>query len=61
MDPAELRLKNFIKPEQFPYANKTGWVYDSGNYEAAMRLSHGAGRLRGPAARAGGEARHAAS
>jgi len=39
MDPAELRLKNFIKPEQFPYANKTGWVYDSGNYEAAMRLS----------------------
>jgi len=39
MDPAELRLKNFIKPEQFPYANKTGWVYDSGNYEAAMRKS----------------------
>ncbi|GAP55082.1 carbon monoxide dehydrogenase large chain [Arthrobacter sp. Hiyo6] len=39
MDPVELRLKNFIKPEQFPYANKTGWVYDSGNYEAAMRLS----------------------
>ncbi|QDW29667.1 carbon-monoxide dehydrogenase large subunit [Arthrobacter sp. KBS0702] len=39
MDPAELRLKNFIKPEQFPYENKTGWVYDSGNYEAAMRKS----------------------
>ncbi|MGM7778695.1 aerobic carbon-monoxide dehydrogenase large subunit [Arthrobacter sp. KNU-44] len=39
MDPAELRLKNFIRPEQFPYANKTGWVYDSGNYEPAMRLS----------------------
>lgn len=39
MDPAELRLKNFIKPEQFPYANKTGWVYDSGNYEPAMRQS----------------------
>ncbi|MDZ4090214.1 MAG: aerobic carbon-monoxide dehydrogenase large subunit [Arthrobacter sp.] len=39
MDPAELRLKNFIKPEQFPYTNKTGWVYDSGNYEPAMRLS----------------------
>lgn len=39
MDPAELRLKNFIKPEQFPYANKTGWVYDSGNYQEAMRLS----------------------
>ncbi|GAB3131261.1 aerobic carbon-monoxide dehydrogenase large subunit [Marisediminicola antarctica] len=39
MDSAELRLKNFIKPEQFPYMNKTGWEYDSGNYERAMRLS----------------------
>ena len=39
MDSAELRLKNFIKPEQFPYTNKTGWEYDSGNYERAMRLS----------------------
>ena len=39
MDPAELRLKNFIQPDQFPYRNKTGWEYDSGNYEAAMRLS----------------------
>jgi carbon-monoxide dehydrogenase large subunit len=37
MDPAELRLKNFIRPEQFPYENKTGWVYDSGEYERAMR------------------------
>ncbi|HZK59498.1 MAG TPA: aerobic carbon-monoxide dehydrogenase large subunit [Cryobacterium sp.] len=39
MDPAELRLKNLIKPEQFPYKNKTGWEYDSGNYEAALRKS----------------------
>ena len=37
MDPAELRLKNFIQPDQFPYTSKTGWVYDSGNYEPAMR------------------------
>jgi carbon-monoxide dehydrogenase large subunit len=37
MDPAELRIKNFIQPDQFPYENKTGWVYDSGEYEAAMR------------------------
>jgi carbon-monoxide dehydrogenase large subunit len=36
-DPAELRLKNFIKQEQFPYECKTGWVYDSGDYERAMR------------------------
>ncbi|TAM66643.1 MAG: carbon-monoxide dehydrogenase large subunit [Microbacteriaceae bacterium] len=39
LDPAELRLKNFIKPEQFPYKNKTGWEYDSGEYERAMRKS----------------------
>ncbi len=37
MDPAELRCKNFIAPEQFPYESKTGWVYDSGEYETAMR------------------------
>ena len=39
MDPAELRLKNFIQPEQFPYLSKTGWTYDSGNYEPTMRLA----------------------
>ncbi len=37
MDPAELRLKNFIQPDQFPYETKTGWIYDSGNYEPTMR------------------------
>lgn len=37
MDPAELRLKNFIRPDQFPYTTKTGWRYDSGDYEPAMR------------------------
>src|SRR4051795_21904 len=39
MDPAQLRLRNFIRPEQFPYKTKTGWVYDSGDYETTMRLS----------------------
>jgi len=39
IDPAELRLKNFIKPEQFPYTCKTGWEYDSGDYPRAMRLA----------------------
>jgi len=37
MDPVELRLANFIQPEQFPYTTKTGWVYDSGEYERTMR------------------------
>jgi aerobic carbon-monoxide dehydrogenase large subunit len=36
-DPVELRLNNLLRPEQFPYESKTGWVYDSGNYEACMR------------------------
>jgi len=36
MDPTDLREKNFIKPEQFPYHSPTGFVYDSGDYQAAM-------------------------
>ncbi|MGI9616938.1 MAG: aerobic carbon-monoxide dehydrogenase large subunit [Acidimicrobiales bacterium] len=36
-DPADLRIKNFIQPDQFPYETQTGWVYDSGDYEPAMR------------------------
>jgi len=36
MDPAELRRKNFIQPEKFPYATPLGWTYDSGNYEGAL-------------------------
>jgi carbon-monoxide dehydrogenase large subunit len=36
MDPAELRLKNFIPTEKFPYKSALGWEYDSGNYPAAL-------------------------
>jgi len=39
MDAAELRLKNFIPPGKFPYRSPLGWTYDSGNYEAAMKLA----------------------
>jgi carbon-monoxide dehydrogenase large subunit len=39
MDPVELRRKNLIQPEQFPYTTKTGWVYDSGEYERALDLA----------------------
>ncbi len=39
MDPAELRRKNFIRPDQFPYTSATGFVYDSGDYEAALDLA----------------------
>jgi carbon-monoxide dehydrogenase large subunit len=37
MDPADLRMKNFIKPESFPYESVLGWEYDSGNYAGALR------------------------
>ena len=36
-DSADFRLKNFIRPDQFPYQSPTGWLYDSGNYEGALR------------------------
>src|SRR3954467_3668303 len=35
MDPMELRRKNWIKHEEFPYTTIAGLTYDSGNYEAA--------------------------
>jgi len=36
MDPAELRRKNFIRKDQFPYHTQMGAVYDSGDYEKAL-------------------------
>ncbi|HEY0573521.1 MAG TPA: molybdopterin cofactor-binding domain-containing protein, partial [Pseudonocardia sp.] len=35
MDPLELREKNWIKHEEFPFTTVAGLTYDSGNYEAA--------------------------
>ncbi|MGH3279186.1 MAG: xanthine dehydrogenase family protein molybdopterin-binding subunit [Trebonia sp.] len=35
MDPLELRARNWIKHEEFPYTTIAGLTYDSGNYEAA--------------------------
>jgi carbon-monoxide dehydrogenase large subunit len=35
MDPLELRARNWIKHEEFPYTTIATLVYDSGNYEAA--------------------------
>ena len=39
MDPAELRRRNFIRNDQFPYTTQMGAVYDSGNYGAALDLA----------------------
>ncbi|MBU1276060.1 MAG: xanthine dehydrogenase family protein molybdopterin-binding subunit [Proteobacteria bacterium] len=37
MDPAEIRFKNFIQPDQFPYTTATGGIYDAGNYQKAFQ------------------------
>ncbi len=39
MDPAELRMKNLLRPEQFPYTTASGWEYDSGDYPRALALA----------------------
>ena len=39
MDPAELRMKNLLRPEQFPYTTPAGWQYDSGDYPRALALA----------------------
>ena len=36
LDPAEVRRRNLIRPEEFPYRAPSGLVYDSGQYEAAL-------------------------
>ena len=36
-DPVDIRLRNLLRPEQFPYTTGTGWVYDSGDYEPTLR------------------------
>ncbi len=33
MDPADVRRRNYVKPEQFPYKTPTGSTYDTGEYE----------------------------
>ncbi|MFQ5880730.1 MAG: xanthine dehydrogenase family protein molybdopterin-binding subunit, partial [Dehalococcoidia bacterium] len=36
LDPVEVRRKNFIPADQFPYTTVTAIIYDSGNYEGAL-------------------------
>ncbi len=36
IDRCELRRRNFIRPEQFPYTTATGRSYDSGEYQVVM-------------------------
>jgi carbon-monoxide dehydrogenase large subunit len=47
LDPAEIRRRNLIKPEQIPYTNAMGQTYDSGNFpsmlEQGLRLADWSG------------------
>jgi len=36
IDPIDLRRRNFIAPERFPYRTPLGWVYDSGQYALCL-------------------------
>src|SRR5436309_411854 len=39
MDAAELRRKNFIRKEQFPYPSALGFTYDSGDYHKTLDVA----------------------
>ena len=38
MDPAQIRQRNFITPQQMPYKTATGRIYDTGEYAQTMKL-----------------------
>ncbi len=60
LDPAEIRRRNLVRPEEFPYTSVTGNVYDSGSYQQALtRLLEAAdyARLRAEQTRARTEGR----
>jgi len=37
MDPAEIRVRNFVQPEQMPHTTPSGEIYESGNYPECLR------------------------
>ena len=39
LDPVELRRKNFVKKEQFPYPSALGFTYDSGDYHHTLDVA----------------------
>jgi CO/xanthine dehydrogenase Mo-binding subunit len=39
--PDEMRLRNYILPEEFPYTTPNGCVYDSGNYPKMLQVAKG--------------------
>jgi carbon-monoxide dehydrogenase large subunit len=58
LDPAELRRRNMIRPEQMPYKNAMDKTYDSGNFESVMDQALVLADWRGFAARADAAKKH---
>ena len=54
LDPAEIRRRNFIPKDAFPYTTASHAPYDSGDYEGALDLALALGRLRRAARRSSG-------
>ena len=44
LDPAEIRRRNLIAPEQMPYTNAMGQVYDSGNFGSMLEQALALGK-----------------
>ena len=47
VNPVEVRYRNFVAPDEFPYETPTGGVYDSGDYAKALQLAVGHADLDG--------------
>jgi carbon-monoxide dehydrogenase large subunit len=57
LDPAEVRRRNLVRPDEFPYTSAAGNVYDSGSYlQALERLLEAAGYAELRRAQAGARA-----
>jgi carbon-monoxide dehydrogenase large subunit len=37
IDPVEIRLRNFVQPDEFPYTSVTGLIYDSGSFVESLQ------------------------
>lgn len=56
VDPLELRRKNFIQPDQFPYATATGETYDVGDFDKVLSRAEHEADLAGFSARKAADA-----
>ena len=38
IDPAKVRRRNFVQPDEFPYKSRGGYTFDTGDYEKALDM-----------------------